>query len=169
MRMADPQGLQGRVPPAGISVSGVPSKVLGLLMLAAAALLMAGLGFHLYTLPTRDSGGIAAIIEFLAEARPRDSLLVPRRDPAPEAAAWLDSVRRRDSVTTRGWAGPGVLAYATRAGDTSRVTLWRLTLAHGCPVVSRLRGTVVMPLRRLDSYYQVVRIEANCPRLAPVR
>ena len=139
------------------------------MLLVAAAFGAGGLGLHLYTLPTRASGGIAAIVEFLGDAPLRESLFVPRRDPSPQAAAWLAEARRRDSLATVAWASSRVLAYATRRGDTSTVTLWRLAPARGCPLVSRLRGTVVLQPRKSGSYYQVLRIEANCPRPAPVR
>lgn len=82
----------------------------------------------------------------------------PRIDSA--ADAWLARAVDEDPAAVRAWLGVAVLSVSTSVGDTARTTLWRLTIHHGCPLVSRMHATVV---GRYTDSTRVVRLTANCP------
>jgi hypothetical protein len=91
---------------------------------------------------------------------------LPGRDttipvPPPPALAWALAAVRTDSAAVRGWLSPAVLELGGIAGDSVRLTLFRLTLRKGCPLVSRLHAVLSGELGDL----QVDRMESSCPRV----
>jgi len=83
------------------------------------------------------------------------------------ALEWARAAVRADSGAVRGWLSPAVLEVGGIAGDTVRVTLFRLTRRKGCPLLSRLDAVLTGDLSDL----RVDRVETSCPRVpsSPVR
>jgi len=75
-------------------------------------------------------------------------------------SAWRAVAVEKDSIAVRQWLGPWVLATGETRGDTVRLTLWRLTLRPGCPLISRLVATSI----GAASYeYRRVKVTSTCP------
>jgi hypothetical protein len=91
------------------------------------------------------------------DTEPRDSST--RLNPV---SAWRTVAVDKDSIAVRQWLGRWVLATGQTRGDTVRLTLWRLTLRHGCPLVSRLVATSV----GAASYeFRRVKVTSTCPEV----
>jgi hypothetical protein len=89
------------------------------------------------------------------DSEPRDTST--RIDPV---TAWRAVAVNKDSIAVRQWLGPWVLATGETRGDTVRLTLWRLTLHSGCPLISRLVATSI----GAASYqYRRVKVSSTCP------
>jgi hypothetical protein len=83
-----------------------------------------------------------------------------RVDPV---SAWRTVAVAKDSIAVRQWLGRWVLATGETRGDTVRLTLWRLTLHPGCPLISRLVATTI----GAASYeYRRVKVTSTCPDAA---
>lgn len=91
-------------------------------------------------------------------ARPDSGVTQPPVGAQPRA--WLEEAVARDSAALRGWLGTAVFPTAVVDGDTVRTTLLRITLHHGCPLVSRLEATTV---GHVDRHPRIVSLRANCP------
>jgi hypothetical protein len=75
-------------------------------------------------------------------------------------SAWRAVAVEKDSIAVRQWLGRWVLATGETRGDTARMTLWRLTLHPGCPLISRLVVTTI----GVASYeYRRVKVTSTCP------
>lgn len=81
--------------------------------------------------------------------------------PVSPAAAWARSAVAADSGAVRAWLSPAVLEIGGVARDTVRLTLYRLTLHRGCPLLSRLDAVLAGNTRSLE----VARVETTCPPL----
>jgi hypothetical protein len=99
--------------------------------------------------------GIAPLPDTAQSAEPKDSSTI--QDPV---SAWRAVAVRKDSTAVRKWLGRGVLATGETRGDTVLLTLWRLTLRPGCPLLSKLvstsTGAVSYDLHR-------VKVTSTCP------
>jgi len=92
-------------------------------------------------------------------AAPRGSDSIPLLDAGP-AGEWVRLAASHDSTALRAWLGHAVLATSTVHGDTIETTLWRLTLHHDCPVLSRLHATSTGRSRGPE---RLVSLQADCP------
>jgi hypothetical protein len=151
-------------------------------------LFFAGLGLSTYTLPwfTGDPyGGIEPLVHQALHDAPDSMPVFPGTSGLPvptalpetshaspagrdtaagaEAAAWVRAAAGRDSSALRAWLGAWVLATATNAGDTIHVTLRRLALNRGCPLLSTLHALYL----RGNGSPHLAAITASCPRVRP--
>lgn len=109
---------------------------------------------------------VAAQISALGIAPLHDTAWSPNREPRDTStrldpvSAWRAVAMNKDSIAVRQWLGRWVLATGETRGDTVRLTLWRLTLHPGCPLISKLIATSV----GAASYeYRRVNVTSNCP------
>jgi len=93
-------------------------------------------------------------------ARSRDSQPGDTSSRVDPVSSWRAIAVAKDSVAVRQWLGRWVLATGETRGDTVRLTLWRLTLHPGCPLISRLVATTI----GVASYeYHRVKVTSTCP------
>lgn len=92
--------------------------------------------------------------------RSRDSKPGDTSTTLDPVSAWRAVAVDKDSIAVRQWLGRWVLATGETRGDTFRLTLWRLTLRPGCPLISRLVATSI----GAASYeYRRVKVTSTCP------
>jgi hypothetical protein len=118
-----------------------------------------GHGVTPITVPAPISGlGIAPMPDTARsrDSEPRDTSI--RIDPV---TAWRAVAVKKDSVAVRQWLGSWVLATGETRGDTAQLTLWRLTLRPGCPLISRLVATSI---GAATYQYRRVKVSSTCPR-----
>jgi len=77
---------------------------------------------------------------------------------APQPAAWAAAAAAADSAALREWLDHSGLFTGSSTDTTRNTTLWRLTLHHGCPLISRLRTVSVIASN------QLVEVSSDCPR-----
>jgi hypothetical protein len=163
----------------------MPTTLFPRLLALLLTVLVIGLVLTTYTLPNHGGGAYWDLHGLISHAlgdrkpplpgppsvlpvRPVDSTLVPWPDTGLDSVdirqpgEWIARAARGDSAALREWLGAAVLATATVHGDTVRTTLWRLTLHHACPLLSRMRATSV---GRLRGETRVVALTADCPGL----
>jgi hypothetical protein len=75
-------------------------------------------------------------------------------------SAWRAVAVNKDSIAVRQWLGRWVVATGETRGDTVRLTLWRVTLHPGCPLISRLIATSVGAVRY---EFRRVTVTSTCP------
>jgi hypothetical protein len=101
--------------------------------------------------------GIASLRD---TARSRDSQPGDTSSRADPVSAWRAVAVEKDSIAVRQWLGRWVLATGETRGDTAQMTLWRVTLHSGCPLLSRLVVTTI----GVASYeYRRVKVTSTCP------
>src|SRR5262245_31792721 len=76
-------------------------------------------------------------------ARSRDGEPGDTASRVDPVTAWRAVAVRKDSIAVRQWLGRWVVATGETRGDTVRLTLWRLTLHPGCPLISKLIATSI--------------------------
>jgi hypothetical protein len=164
-----------------------PRPVPTLIVFLLGALAAMALGFGVYTVPNHGGPAYGDLQDLLQRALgdPEPALPGPPRGlpvqppgadseaarpdwpPSPErdsvVAAWLAGAVAADPAAMRAWLGPAVLATSSTRGDTVRTVLWRMTLHHGCPLLSRLDATSV---GRASGSTRFVSLASNCPRFA---
>ena len=89
---------------------------------------------------------------------PQDWPPRPESDSGP--TAWLAGAIAADLAAIRAWLGPAVLSTSSSRGDTVRTVFWRLSLRHGCRLVSRLEATSV---GRTTGTTRFIALASNCP------
>jgi len=165
-----------------------PRPVPTLIVFLLGALAAMALGFGVYTVPNHGGPAYGDLQDLLQHALgDREPLLpgpprtlpvqslgadsgpsTPDWPPSPQrdsvVAAWLAGAVAADSAAMRSWLGPAVLATSSARGDTVRTVLWRVTLHHGCPLLSRLDATSV---GRASGNTRFVSLVSTCPRRAP--
>jgi hypothetical protein len=114
--------------------------------------------------PTSVPAAVTALgIAPLPDAASRDSGSRDSSARVNPVSAWRAVAVEKDSIAVRQWLGRWVLATGETRGDTARLTLWRLTLRPGCPLISRLVATSV----GAASYeYRRVKVTSTCPEAA---
>jgi hypothetical protein len=158
------------------------STIFSKLILLIATVVLLGLGLTTYTQPNPGASGdvhdlisrvlgdrepqlpgppgALAIQRDSARPSPADSLAPPADTGA--AGGWVRLAASHDSAALRAWLGHAVLATSTVHGDTIETTLWRLTLHHSCPVLSRLHATSIGRSRGPE---RLIALRADCPSL----
>ena len=86
-----------------------------------------------------------------------------RDGPAPQVTDWLRRAAQADSSALRAWLGDWVRATVTTDHDRMHLTLYRIALHPGCPLLSTLRTTNA---RSADWGVRTTRIESTCPALS---
>src|SRR5215470_8103124 len=98
-------------------------------------------GHSVVTMPDPISAlGIAPLPH---TARSRDGEPGDTSTRVDPVTAWRAVAVRKDSIAVRQWLGRWVVATGETRGDTVRLTLWRLTLHSGCPLLSKLVATSI--------------------------
>jgi hypothetical protein len=153
--------------------------------LALCSLGAAALGFTTYTRPIEGAGTDpdlrALIVRALHDSEPTlpsastylpveverpDSLQLaasrPNSDQGPsgQVTDWLRRAALTDSAALRGWLGGWVGATVTTQHDAIHLTLYRLTLHRGCPLLSTLQTT---SRRSANWQDRLTRIQSTCP------
>ena len=167
----------------------MPATLLPKLLALLATLLLIGLGLTTYTLPNHAGGAYGDLRDLIGHMlgdrgpplpgasgalpiAPVDSGFAPLASAqdaqavAPrEPEEWVARAARVDSAALRDWLGDAVLATATVHGDTVRTTLWRLTLRHSCPLLSRMHA---VSIGRTMGDTRIVSLSADCPPIPSV-
>ena len=94
-----------------------------------------------YTNPIAESSGFSAVRKLITGVLARDTGLA--EVASAEAQATTFAAAKVDSSGLGAWTGSGpMLRWITRELDTLHLSAWRLSLHHGCPLVSSLHATV---------------------------
>jgi hypothetical protein len=162
----------------------MPTTLFPKLVALLATLLLIGLGLTTYTLPNHAGPAYGDLRDLIGHTlgdrgpplpgpsgalpiTPMDSAFAPLASgqdagaaAPPEPHEWVARAARLDSAALRDWLGDAVLATATVHGDTVRTTLWRLTLRHTCPLLSRMHA---VSIGRTMGDTRIVSLSADCP------